>query len=72
MTKEIASVLLAVAKELEQEILRSLPQLRDRETIRDEWFSNGIYHRETELDGRISVNEFDFRDRKCRNIPRKE
>ena len=60
----VSSVLLAVASELAASARSSLPEMKDGETVKREWLENGIYFRETVLDGRVSRAEYDFRQRK--------
>ena len=63
----VPSVLQAVAKELASMAKNSLPELRTGERIRREWYENGVFYRETDLDGAIFVSLFDCRQRKsCR------
>lgn len=64
----IPAVLLAVATELAKTAKSSMPEIRDGEKIRREWFENGIYFRETEYDGGIFQSQYDFRQRKSRRV----
>lgn len=64
MKTPIAAVLLAIATELAESAKTSLPKLRDGEIIKQEWLDNGIYYRETEMDGKIFLGQYDFRLRK--------
>lgn len=58
----LPSVLLAVAAELAN--MANLPGLNDGEEIRREWYADGMYYRETALDGVIFTYQYDFRQRK--------
>lgn len=62
--KSAPTVLLAVAAELANTAKANLPKLNDGEEIRREWYENGVYHRETSLNGAISIYQYDFRQRK--------
>lgn len=64
--KTASTVLLAVAAELSKLAKDSMPRMREGEKIRREWYKDGIYRRESVLDGRIFIAEYDFRQRKCR------
>ncbi len=64
----IPAVLLAVATELAKTAKSSMPEIRDGEKIRREWFENGIYFRETEYSGEIFQSQYDFRQRKSRRV----
>ena len=66
--KQAALVLIAVAKELSEMAKRSLPVLRKGETVRREWFKDATLYRETDLNGRRFIAEFNFRQRKSRRI----
>ena len=61
-----ATVLIAVATELAKTAKSSMPEIRNGERILREWLDNGIYFRETEYEGAIFRNQYDFRQRKCR------
>ena len=60
------SVLLAVATELAQQAKSSMPEIREGERIQREWYENGVYYRETALDDKLFLSQFDFRQRKSR------
>lgn len=60
----LPSVLLAVAAELANMAKANLPELNDGEEIRREWYADGMYYRETALDGVIFTYQYDFRQRK--------
>lgn len=62
--KALPSVLLAVAAELANSAKANLPELNDGEEIRREWYADGMYYRETALDGVIFTYQYDFRQRK--------
>ena len=51
----LPSVLLAVAAELANMAKANLPKLNDGEEIRREWYADGMYYRETALDGVIFI-----------------
>lgn len=61
-----STVLIAIAGELADTAKGNLPKIRDGETVRREWYKNGIYYRETVYKGDIYVSQFDFRKRKSR------
>lgn len=61
-------VLRAVATELAKEAKSNLPDLREGETIQREWLKNGVYYRETSLHGETYQAEYDFRQRKSRQL----
>lgn len=58
-----AASLLAVAKELAQQAVDSLPAIREGEQIQKEWYRNGVYFRETLFNGEIYLSQYDFRRR---------
>jgi hypothetical protein len=60
------SVLLAVATELAQQAKSSMPEIREGERIQREWYENGVYCRETALDDKLFLSQYDFRQRKSR------
>lgn len=62
------AVLLAVATELAEQAKAEMPELRDGERVRREWYKNGIYYRETTLDGETYQSQYDFRQRKSRRM----
>lgn len=61
-------VLRAVASELATEAKGKLPELRDGEKIQREWLKNGVYYRETSLQGETYQAAYDFRQRKSRRL----
>lgn len=61
MAGTTAAVLYAVAKELAQRAKDSLPNLREGETIKREWLHDGVYYRETDLNGQTFMGQYDFR-----------
>ena len=63
MDAAVSAVLFAVANGLAQTAKDSLPELRDGERITREWFSDGVYYRETVFDGEIFTSQYDFRQR---------
>lgn len=66
--KETSMMLIAVAKELAAQAKSSLPKLQEGETIRREWYENGVYFRETTLSDEIFLSQYDFRTRVCRRV----
>lgn len=62
------AVLIAVAKELAEQAKTSLPKIRSDEKILREWFENGIFYRETTLQGEVFRSQYDFRQRKSRRV----
>lgn len=65
MDAAVSAVLFAVAKELAQTAKDSLPELRDGERIQREWFTDGVYYRETAFNGESFISQYDFRQREC-------
>lgn len=63
---EAVAVLLAVAKELARQAKDSLPELQDEERVQCEWYENGVYFRQTVLNGQVFLSQYDFRQRTCR------
>jgi len=61
----VSAVLIAVAKELAAQAKSSFPELQSGEQIRREWYENGVYFRETTLDGVTFLSQYDFRQRTC-------
>lgn len=66
-----SEVLLSIATELASMAKSSLPKLNDGEKIRREWYENGVYCRETTLNGAVFCCQYDFRQRKIRRIAAK-
>ncbi len=62
------AVLLAIAIELAEAAKDSMPKIREGERVRREWFRNGVYNRETMLNGDVYLAQYDFRQRKCRRV----
>lgn len=60
----VSAALYAVAKELAQTAKDSLPELRDGERVLREWYTDGVYYRETQFDGEKLTCQYDFRQRK--------
>lgn len=58
-----AASLLAIVNELAEQAKNSLPNIREGEQIRREWYKNGVYSRETLLDGEVFLSQYDFRSR---------
>lgn len=65
---EASTVLIAVAKELAAQAKSSLPELQEGEQILREWYKNGVYFRETLLNGETFLSQYDFRQRMCRRV----
>lgn len=61
--KGVTAVLFAVAKELAAQAKASFPELREGERIQREWYDNGVYSRETVLNGESFLSQYDFRQR---------
>lgn len=66
-----SEVLRAVATELASMAKASLPKLNDGERVQREWYEDGVYCRETTLDGDIVCCQYDFRQRKIRRTAAK-
>lgn len=64
----VSEVLFAVARELAKQAKDSLPELQDGEKIQREWLDSGIYYRETMLRGETFISQYDFKQRKSRQI----
>lgn len=64
----VPSVLLAVANELATSAKSSMPELNDGEEVQREWLEDGIFYRETSLNGDIFRYLYDFRQRKSRRM----
>ncbi len=62
------AVLLAVAAELAKSAKESLPKLQDGERIQREWLADGVYYRETLLNGEVFRSQYDFKQRKSRRV----
>lgn len=60
-------VLRAIAEEIAKTARASMP-IQDGEIVLREWLENGVYHRESKLDGVIIKCEYDFKLRKVRRI----
>lgn len=61
MQSAAVAVLRAVANELAQTAKSSLPKLREGETVKREWLRDGVYYRESVLDGQTYTGQYDFR-----------
>ena len=61
--KNALTALFMVARELADTAKSSLPELRDGEKIQQEWLKDGIYCRETVLNGKTFRAAYDFRQR---------
>ena len=62
------AVLLAVANELAKQAKSNLPEMREGEKIQSEWYKDGVYYRETVLNGEVFQSQYDFRQRKSRRL----
>lgn len=62
------AVLLAVAAELAKSAKDSLPKLQEGERIQREWIVDGIYYRETLFNGEVFRSQYDFKQRKSRQM----
>ena len=62
------AVLLAIITELAELAKNSLPKIQEGEKIKREWYENGIYYRETIYKGETIQAQFDFRQRKSRQM----
>lgn len=62
------AVLVAVATELAKLAKTSLPEMREGERTSREWYENGVYYRETTLNGETFRSQYDFRQRKSRRV----
>ncbi len=58
-----SAALYAVAKELAQTAKDSLPELRDGERVLREWYTDGVYYRETAFNGETFISQYNFRQR---------
>lgn len=56
-----SAALYAVAKELAQTAKDSLPELRDGERVLREWYTDGVYYRETAFNGETFISQYNFR-----------
>ena len=65
MSNQASLVLLAVATELSELARKSLPALREGETVQREWFKDATLYRETIMNGQRFIAQFDFRQRKA-------
>jgi hypothetical protein len=64
--KSAVSVLFAVAKELAEQAKQGLPEVKEGESVRREWYENGRLCRETILNGESYIDLYDFEQRKSR------
>lgn len=60
--KATLQILRAVAKELAQRAKDAMPELREGEKFLREWYADGVYGRETALNGEIRIYQYDFRE----------
>ena len=68
MSSPAPAVLLAVASELAKQAKSNMPELRDGERIRREWYKDDVFYRGTTLDGDIFLSQYSFRLRKSRRV----
>ena len=61
-------VLLTIITELAELAKSNLPKIREGEKIKQEWYKNGIYYRETIYKGKITQAQFDFRQRRSHQM----
>lgn len=62
-----SAVLQSIATEIAEYAKKSLPVLREGETVESEWLENGTFYRKTNLNGTVYLSQYDFRQRKsCR------
>ena len=66
--KTVPAVLLAVAKELAAQAKSEMPEMREGETIRREWYENGVFYRETQMNEEVFQSQYDFRQRKSHRL----
>lgn len=67
-----SAIIFLVAQELAKQAKDSLPALQCGEQIIKERYENGIYSRETTLDGDIFLSQYDFWQRKSRRVAVRE
>ena len=63
-----SAVLIAIAKELARQAKDNLPKLQEGEEVQREWFEDGIYYRESLIDGSSYISQFDFKNRESRRV----
>ena len=65
---DVSATLIAVAKELAARARGSMPELQEGEQVVREWYKNGVYSRETMLNGETFLSQYDFRQKTCRRV----
>lgn len=68
MNEAVSAVFMAIAKELSQQAKANMPEMREGEVIRREWYRDGIYSRETVYQDAVFLSEYNFRQRKSRRM----
>ncbi len=66
--RSVLEVIVAIASELTVSAKSHFPELRSGETILHEGLENGIFFRETQLDGVQYRFEFDFTQRNYKQL----
>ena len=64
--KTIATILQTIAAELAKQAKDKMPEIQINEKILREWYEKGIYYRETEINGVVYQNQYDFKQRELR------
>lgn len=66
--KTVATVLQTIAIELAKQAKDKMPEIQINEKILREWYEKGIYYRETEIDGVVYQNQYDFKQRELHRL----
>lgn len=67
--KTASTVLFTVAAELAKLAKEEMPKLQKGEAVIREGLENGVYFRDSIIDGKLFRNQYDFKQRKnCRSI----
>lgn len=61
--KTVATILQTIAAELAKQAKDKMPEIQINEKILREWYEKGIYYRETEINGVVYQNQYDFKQR---------
>lgn len=64
--KTVATILQTIAAELAKQAKDKMPEIQINEKILREWYEKGIYYRETEINGIVYQNQYDFKQRELR------
>ena len=64
--KTVATILQTIAEELAKQAKDKMPEIQINEKILREWYEKGIYYRETEINGVVYQNQYDFKQRELR------